>query len=109
MTCVSFRQSSAARRACRCAINLAMNIYSFCKLPAPPGRGALGAFGLHLILEEALAGLELNGVDAALERFGDRRILLEARRVGLPAQLPEEHGVALLLAGGAFPRAVFAA
>jgi hypothetical protein len=78
-------------------------VYLFCELTAPPVRRALGTFGLHLILEEALAGLELNGVDAPLELFRDRSILLEARRVGLLAELPEQHGVALLLAGGAFP------
>src|SRR5688500_18085981 len=95
--------------ACQCAMDLACNVYLSCELPAPPVRRALGMFGLPLILEEALAGLELDGVDAALERFHDRSILLEARRVGLLAELPEEHGVALLLAGGAFPTSVFGA
>lgn len=84
---------------CRC-------LFTF-EPPAPPVRRALGTFGLPLILEEALAGLELDGVDAALERFHDRSILLEASRVALLAELPEEHGVALLLAGGAFPTLVF--
>jgi hypothetical protein len=56
-----------------------------------------------LILEEPLAGFELDGIDAALELFRDRGILLEARiRVGLLAELPEQHGVSLLMADGAF-------
>lgn len=50
------------------------------------------AFGLSLVLEKPLAGLECDGVDAALERLGDRCILLEAgTRLGLFAEQLEEH------------------
>lgn len=62
---------------------------SFLGLRTPPG----GAFGLPLVFEKSLARLELDGIDAPLERFGGLRVLLEARtRIGLFAEQLEEHG-----------------
>jgi hypothetical protein len=51
-----------------------------------------GAFGLPLVFEKSLARLELNGVDAALERLGGGCVLFEPRtRVGLFTE-HEKHG-----------------
>lgn len=58
-----------------------------------PRRPRQGTFGLPLVLEKSPARLKLDGVDAALKRFGDGCILLETwRRIGLLAEQLEHHG-----------------